>query len=173
MNEQRGESKMNEFNTLENIAELFKKVNCIGEENCFFYSTRNMQTKGVVLGGLAGALKEGMEAKANNRAWDGYLINQTEKGIGLIPLKNTKVLSLSSIKPENMIVQLDEFIFVEKDNISNIKIKKFNLFSPIAKTVYIKLKNDADFNLFVNNKEKQLPYHEENFSKFVSKNQHT
>lgn len=158
---------MNEFNTIEGIRELFEKVNCIGEDNCFFYSIRNMRSAKVgATGGLVGGMMAGMKAAENNRAWDGYLINQTEKGIGLIPLKSTKSLY---IKLENMVVQLDQFMFIENNNISSVKIKKLNLFSPVAKTVDIKLKNDADFKLIVRNKEKQLPYHEENFAKFISK----
>ena len=48
-----------------------------------------------------------------------------------------------------------------------VKIKKLGFISPVAKTVDIKIKNDENFNLVVRNKEKLIPYHEENFAKFI------
>lgn len=71
------------------------------------------------------------------------------------------------IKPENMIPQLDKFILIDNDNIESVKIKKLGFISPVAKTVDIKIKNDENFNLVVRNKEKLIPYHEENFAKFI------
>ncbi|MBO5138615.1 MAG: hypothetical protein J6B89_03135 [Bacilli bacterium] len=85
----------------------------------------------------------------------------------MIPLKNTK--SIFVVKPENMVVQIGEFIFISNDNISDVKIKRLGLISAVDKTVDIKLKDGADFNLIVRNKEKLISYHEENFLKFVNK----
>ena len=153
---------MEEFATLEKVKELFEKVDFIGEENCFIYALTNTQKPAP--SGLLGGMVAGMEAAQKNRGWSGYLINKTEKGIGLIPLKSK---STFVIKPENMIPQLDKFILIDNGNIESVKIKKLGFISPVAKTVDIKIKNDEDFNLVVRNKEKLIPYHEENFAKFI------
>lgn len=119
---------MEEFATLEKVKELFEKVDFIGEENCFIYALTNTQKPAP--SGLLGGMVAGMEAAQKNRGWSGYLINKTEKGIGLIPLKSK---STFVIKPENMIPQLDKFILIDNDNIESVKIKKLGFISPVAK----------------------------------------
>ena len=48
------------------------------------------------------------------------------------------------------------------------KIKRANLISLVSKEITIKLGNGRVINLMVNNKEKALPYHEMEFTKFVN-----
>ena len=155
---------MGNFCTIEGIRELFERVNFIGAENCFFYCITNKQSPAA---GMAGGALGGMVAAMTNKAWDAYLVNQTEKGIGLIPLKNTK--PLFSTKVENMVPQLDCFTFLDKYNIASVKIGRFGLISPVAKSLVIKLGDGSKYNLIVNNKEKLIPYHEANFAEFVKK----
>lgn len=150
---------MGEFKTLQDIEELFKRVDCIGDNNCFFYSLTNIQS--------ISKMMVGSDELPMSNMWDGFLINDTEKGIGLIPLENTK--SVFVIKPENMIVHLEDFIFINKNEIESIKIRRLNFISAVAKEVNITLKNGAKYNLMINNKEKSLEYHEMNFSKFINK----
>ena len=149
---------MSDFKTLEGITELFKEADFIGEENCFFYSLIHIKA--------SGGFVAGMEAAVANQGWSGYLINQTEKGIGMIPIKNTKVFTA---KPENMEVHTDQFKFISQENIKSVKIKRQNLISAVAKTVIITLNDTTKYELDVRNKEPKIPYHAENFKKFVAK----
>lgn len=183
---------MNQFYTVKDAEALFKKVDALGDENCFFLSSKKMNNiaiivtiigtflgsylfgifigilLGIVLGAIC-ALITNKLAKGENI--DGYLINQTEKGIGLIPLKYKDISSQISAftvgaLPEKMVAQLDEFFFIEKEKIESISIKTVNL---KMKNVTIKLVNNETISLTVNNKLKSIPYHEENFSQFVNK----
>lgn len=40
---------MEEFNTLEKVKELFNKVGCIGNENCYFIAYKDMQKSSIML----------------------------------------------------------------------------------------------------------------------------
>lgn len=124
-----------------------------------FYGLTNMQS--------VSSIRIGSNDLSMNNLWHGFLINDTEKGIGLIPLENTK--SILVFKPENMKVHLEDFIFIDKDEIESIKIKRLNFISAVTKEVNIKLKDGSRYSLMINNKEKSLEYHEINFSKFINK----
>ena len=153
---------MKEFDSLDKVIELFNRVGQNGINNIYIYSISNMQS---AQGGFVAGMERGMQEASENRAWEGYLICLDEKGLGLIPLKNTKPLFV--IKPENMLVNLESYSFFNYDEIDNIKIKRLNLISPVAKDVTIKLKNGIEYKLIVRNKEKKIPYHADNFSKFI------
>lgn len=155
---------MEEFNTIEKVIELFNKVGCFGYNNCYIYVTTNYQT---MKSGYNAGAEEGMKAARENRGWEGYLINTTETGLGIIPLKNSKPLLF--IKPENMSVHLEAYSFFNYNDIESIKVKKLNFFSTTAKDVRIRLKNGIEYKLIAKNKEKLIPYHADNFEKFVKK----
>lgn len=154
---------MEEFNTIDAIGGLFSRVNCVGQYNCFFAgyvdTTSSAGLFGGALGGLAGGIVAGM-----NKKCDGYLINQTERGIGLIPL-NSKGFSNNLAK---MKADINSFIFIDQGNIKSVTIKKANLISLVTKKVVINLADGSKYNLLVNNKEKNLPYHETNFNNFIN-----
>ena len=183
---------MNQFYTIKDTEALFKKVDALGEENCFFLSSKKMHNIaiivtiigaflgsylfGIIIGILLGIVLGVICTLITNKLekgekFDGYLINQTEKGIGLIPLKYKDFSSqISAITvgalPEKMVAQLDKFFFIEKEKIESISIRTVNL---KMKNVTIKLVNNENIGLTINNKFKSIPYHEENFSKFVNK----
>ncbi len=181
---------MNQFDTLENVKELFKKVDCIGEENCYFCSSKKMNNTiyviifiavffgtflfgilvGMILAVVIAFLIE-MFRKKDDKTPEGYLINQTEKGLGLIPLKygsssDRRNAMMVGAKAEKMIPQLDDFIFIKNENITDIKVVARNV---KEMGVDIKLNNDEDIRLTVRKKIKSIPYQAENFSRFVSK----
>lgn len=138
-----------EFVTIELVQELFRRVNCIGSDNCFFLAFTNNQSPKAAMSGMVG----GMIAASENRAWDAYLINATENGIGILPLGNKNPLFL---KLENLNPQLEHFMFFYNNDIEFVKIRRLNFISPVAKSLQIKLKNGIKYNLAVRNKEKTI-----------------
>lgn len=158
---------MEQFNTIENVKDMFQKVNGIGKTNCYFLGYVTTPTSAAVLGGAVGGIIAGMKANAENQC-QAYLINQTENGIGLIPLNSTSG-TLLSYKPDKLIATPERFTFINQNDIASVKIKRANLISLVSKNVIIELNNGRKYNLQVNNKEKNIPYHEANFAEFMNR----
>ena len=98
---------------------------------------------------------------------DGFLINATENGLGIIPMKGpTFVLK---VVPSKMEPEIDKFIFVKNEDIEDIEIKNFNIFNKKIQKVNITLKGQSTFYQLANITDKDIPYHEANFNKFMSK----
>lgn len=166
---------MEEFNSIESVTELFRRINCVGEENCFFisYVNNNMgdasMIGGILGGAIGGAIGAAIDSKNNATIFNckGFLVNQTEKGIALIALDYNGISWSNPIK--KMKAQVDSYMFIEQEDIEKVIIKNANLISAVTKNVTIILKNTTRINLMVNKKEKYIPYHEENFARFMSK----
>ena len=160
---------MEQFNTLEAVSNLFNSINCVGQDNCYFVSyvdinASNSVMLGGILGGAVGAFAAGMAAGAEQNA-NGYLINQTEKGIALIPLNTTGLTN----NLKKMVPNTNSFIFVAQSDIKRIKIRRANLISLVSKQITIELNDGKKFHLLVNLKEKLIPYQQENVAKFLEK----
>ncbi len=154
---------MEEFKSIEAVSELFAKVNCIGERNMFFISYNDITSGNpFLLGGAVGGALGAMKSLKENRGV-AYLVNQTEKGIGLIPLTKK---GEGSGSPKNLQVNPEAFTFIEQHDIKKIKIKRANLISAVTKKVVIEEIGGRKYKWLVNNKEKLLPYHESNFVEF-------
>ena len=151
------------FSTIQGVYELFRSVNCVGQNNCFFAAYINIST-GPLLGGAVGGMIAGMEA-AQKYQCDGYLINQTERGLALIPLNSSSSLNKSM---KNMQPNLQGTVFIDQSYIQSVTIKRANLISMVSKNVKIRLTTGFEYDLIINNKEKLLPYQESEFSRFVS-----
>ena len=160
---------MEEFNTIEKCLELFKSVNCIGEENCIFVTykdaTRSTGPTGM-LGGAVGAFAGGM-INGMEYPYDGLLINKTENGIGMFLLKQPGVVL--TYKLEKMEIQKDQFIFYKNEDIKNISVKKFALLNNKKKSIIITTNDNKKFILCADVNESRLPYHNDNFAKFIEK----
>lgn len=160
---------MEQFNTLEAVRKLFESINCVGQDNCYFVSyvdinASNSVFLGGLFGGAVGAFAAGMAAGMEQNA-NGYLINQMENGIALIPLNSTGIGN--NIK--KMIPNTNSHMFFGQEEIKKVKIKRAYFISAVTKSVRIELKDGKKFNLLVNVKEKYIPYHKENFAKFMQK----
>ncbi len=156
---------MNEFDTIEKCLELFKSVNCIGNNNCIFVTYKDTSKSvgpSAVLGGAAGSMVNGMEYP-----YDALLINQTENGIGMFILNQPGVPF--TYKLDKMILQKDKFIFYKNEDIKDIKVKKFALLNNKKKSIFIITNDNKKHVLYADVDEKRLPYHNENFAKFVQK----
>ena len=95
------------------------------------------------------------------------LINQTEDGIGYFHLVQPK-LSLK-ILLEKLVVDKNSFTFLKNEDIVSIKVKKFGPFDSKRKSIAIKTKDKKTHYLYAKIEDNTLPYHNENFAKFLEK----
>ena len=148
---------MEEFNTIEKVEELFKGINALGNDNIFFVACQDKQK----VNGMAA----GMEYP-----YDGLLINDNEKGITMFYLKAGALSGLFTLSnPSKMTLEKEEHIFIPKDNIKEIKIKKFALLNNKTKRIEINTVDGKSHKLYANIEEKDFPYQKENFEKFIEK----
>ena len=160
---------MEEYNTIEKCLELFKSVNCVGNENLIFFAykdTAKATSPAVMLGGAVGAFAGGVVNGAEH-PYDGLLINKTENGIGMFMLKQPGVPL--TYKLEKMELQKDKFIFYKEEDIKEIKVKKFALLNNKKKSIFITTSDKKKYVLCADVNEAKLPYHNDNFAKFIEK----
>ena len=150
------------------VYNLFQSVNCIGNTNYIFFALRDTSSDmsaymlGGAIGGAIGAFAAGVEQGMNN--YPGYLINQTESGIGLIPLvSNGKINALKNFQP-----YMHGFTFIGQNYIEKMTIKNYTFLTKKVKSVQIKVPNSKPLKLMVQKKQKNIPYHEENFLRFMN-----
>jgi len=150
------------------VYSLFQSVNCIGMNNCMFFAMRDTTTDmqaymlGGAIGGAIGALAAGVEQGINN--YPAFLINQTESGIGIIPLvSNGKLNALKNFQP-----YMQGFTFIGQNYIEKVTIKNYTIFTKKVKRVQIKVPNSKPLKLMVHIKQKHIPYQEENVLRFMS-----
>ena len=65
----------------------------------------------------------------------------------------------------------DQHIFIPVENIKEIKIKKFALLNSKTKRIEINTIDGKSHKLYANIEEKDFPYQNENFAKFIEKYQ--
>lgn len=171
---------MIDFRTLDGALELFKQTDDFGTMNNVFITLRDTNRDGMKYGiaggaaaGMAVALGTGIFViKGNsdvlfNDNFDALLINQTEKGLGIIPMHNKKALSLS-IKFENLEPALDEYVFIPFESISEIKVKDYSFLNKKTQKVKIKLNNKYTLHLLARKQEKEVPYQKENYARIMA-----
>ena len=66
-----------------------------------------------------------------------------------------------------MELQKDKFIFYKNEDIKEIKIKKFALLNNKKKSIFIKTSDKKKYVLCADINEPKLPYHNDNFCKFI------
>jgi len=154
---------MYEFNTLENVRELFSRVNCVGNENCYFVAYKDL-TKNTM--GMGNSFVNGM-INGMKYPYDALLINQNEYGLGIFYLKQEGIPFNYDLSKMNIVK--DSYFFVKYDEINRITVKNKNFINNKMKTVIIKLNNGDTHSLYANVNENLLPYHNENFSKFIER----
>ena len=151
---------MDEFNTIEKVRDLFASINGLGNNNLFFVAC---QDKAKVSGMVAG-----MEYP-----YDGLLINYTENGIAMFYLKGSALSGMITLAtPSKMTIEKDKYIFIPKENIKEIKIKNFALLNSKTKRIEINTMDGKSHKLYAKVVEKDFPYQQENFTKFMEINKH-
>ena len=150
------------------VYSLFQSVNCIGTTNSIFFAMRDTTTDmqaymlGGAIGGAIGALAAGVETGITN--YPAFLINQTESGIGIIPLvSNGKLNALKNFQP-----YMQGFTFIGQNYIEKVTIKNYTIFTKKIKRVQIKVPNSKPLKLMVYIKQKHIPYQSDNVFKFMS-----
>lgn len=166
---------MGDFKTLDGAAELFKQVDGLGNSNNIFITLKNTTREGMkygIAGGMAAGIGVGILATGNSETifgnnFDALLVNQTEKGLGLIPMHSKKIV-LTNVKVENLEPDLEEYAFIANDSIKEIKVKNFSFLNKKVQTIKIKVGDKNTLHLIARKQEKHLPYQEENFGKFMA-----
>lgn len=172
---------MEEFNTIEKVEGLFRNVGGLKNDNHFFLAyidTKKDAMKYGILGGAAGALGSAVvissAASATsgvvdgmNRKCDGYLINYTECGLGMIPLDANGVML--SWNPSKLKADSNAYYFIENSNIESIIVKNSSIFNSKVKSIKLTLIDNKSLNLVAKTQESSLPYHESNFAIFSEK----
>ena len=163
-----------DFKTNDGVVNIFRNLNCIGMDNCYFVTFKDTNSEAFKYGamgavggalGAAAAFSQGMVDGMQN--YDGLLINQTENGLGIIPLV-TKGVQLM-LNPDKMEANIDRFFFIPNQYITSITVKKFNIFNKKTQKVGISLTDGTEFKLLAHVSEKNIPYQELNFNKFMNK----
>lgn len=137
---------------------------------------------GIVGGAIANSVNASVESALNEfyskltdeqkvlfsrNVYCGYLVNIVDKGIGVIPLKNSGQL-IPKIK--DFITDIDNYVFIGNDEIEAIKIEKLPFyFSSKKLAIYFKNLGKTSTQWTLPMKNKIVTYQQENFNKLVDK----
>lgn len=155
--------------------DLFRTYNGLANNNCIFYAlyekpiTPAEIAASILLVGavnVAGGSIIGVNP-GGGKFYPGYLINQTEYGIGLIPLEPAGFTTQYPIN--KMKVVPNSYTFIEQKNIKKISVKRNPLcLNPSIRFVTIETFEGAIIKFRVCKKDKYLTYQEENFMNFMN-----
>lgn len=165
---------MGDFKTLDGAMELFDQVKGLGNSNNIFMTLKNTTRESMkygIAGGMAagigvGILVTGKAETIFGNNFDALLVNQTENGLGFIPMHSKKIV-LNTVKVQNLEPDLEEYAFIPNDAIKEIKVKNFSILNKKIQTVKIKVGDKNTLHLIARKQEKMLPYQEDNFAKFM------
>lgn len=151
----------------------------------------NSTVTGAKIGGVAGGIIGGAVANSINTAVEeavnefnnklndkqkiifsrnvycGFLINVVNNGIGVIPLKNSGQL-IPKIK--DFITDLDNYVFINNDEIEKMELQKLPLhFSSKKLAIYFKNLDNVSTPWTLPIKHKLVSYQQENYNKLANK----
>ena len=148
---------MDEFNTKEKVEKLFESIDALGKDNAFFVACKDKEKSNGMVSGM-------------EYPYDGLLINDSEKGIGMFYLKAGALSGLITLaKPSKMTLDKDNYVFIPADDITGITIKKFALLNSKTKRIEINTVDGKSHKLYANVDEKDFEYHNDGFAKFMEK----
>lgn len=140
------------YNNLENVENLFKRINRFGNEynycfGCFVPPSLLPMT----LGAIGGIIET---SKRKNIT--GYFVNKNKEGICLIPL----------IVDDNKIIQIDidGYIDIKSEKIKSVKIRSEDF---IYKRITITLNDETKYIMMSAKKIKGANYHKTNLNSFI------
>lgn len=155
--------------------DLFKDYNGLASNNCIFYAVyekpitpAEVAAAALLVGAVNVAGMSIIGVKPGSSGFfPGYLVNQTENGIGLIALEPASVTPQFSIN--KMRIVPSSYVFIDKKSIKNVSVKKNPLcLNPSIRFVTIETLEGAKINFRVNMKNKYLTYQESNFKSFMN-----
>lgn len=139
---------MDNLNTLEQLEEYFRKVNCYGRENCCFTCSSMQSSQFGIIGALISIKK--------NRKIMGYLLNKNENGICLIPVVMD---TLTKNK-----IDIDNYVLLKNEDIAKVIIKNEEIG---FKKIKIVLKDNTKYVMKTPKKIIKADYHQMNLNKFI------
>ncbi len=169
---------MMDFRNIEGAEELFRSVNGISDgSNNIFFAFKNTNREGMkagLAGGMIGAGLPGIiiskvavtDSVVLNGSFAALLINQTERGLGIIPM-DQKGLQLT-LNVNKLVPDTENYIFIENEAISEIKVKNFSFLNKKLQKVNISI-GKIKLYLLARVAEKDIPYQEKNFAVFMDK----
>ena len=162
---------MNGFRTLNEATDLFQSVNGLGGSNNIFvvYKDTTPQGKGAGMGGLVGGMTSAMKSnedsmKVFGTIYDGLLINQTENGLAIIPLEQPGAKMIYSFA--KMEAHPEKYVFIPYTAIGGITVKNFALLNKKTQAIKINV-NGTTIPVCAKVSDKDVPYQEANFAKFM------
>lgn len=163
-----------DFRTIEGATEIFRQLNCLGNDNCFFVTYKNTNRDGMKYGlmGATGAIggaavfASGMANAAAN--FEALLINQNELGLGIIPLSSARGVQMY-VNFSKMTPQYDKFFFVPNASIEEIVVKNYSFLNKKVQKVNIKIAGVPKIYQLAHIHEKDIPYQEANFTRFMNR----
>lgn len=165
-----------DFLTNDQAYSLFELVEGLGMQNNYFVAMRDTAKDGVAYGvaGGAGAIAGAIAANAMDKknalanvAFDGLLINDTEAGLGIIPLVNKGMVM--SFNPSKMTAKPNRYFFIPNEAIKEIIVKNYNILNPKVKRFEVKLADGTKISVLLRAKEKDVAYQSNAIEKLMAK----
>lgn len=144
------------YKKLENVENLFKRINRFGNEYNYCFGTfipPSLLSISLMSIGAVGGIIEATRKKKNI---NGYIVNKNERQICLIPL----------VIDDNKVMQIDidGFIDIKPEEIKSIKIKNEDF---AYKVITIILNDKTKYLMKTAKKIKGFDYHKDNLKKFI------
>jgi len=166
------------YTTIEGAWEIFRSLGCLYNENCIFIATKDVNkdvsAKSILFGGAVGSFANGMvrgmeqseklKEAASATIW---LINHTERGIGIVPLKPIGIQLIA--KFDKCEPQLDKFVFVPFESISSITVKDYALLNKKTQSIQLAFPDGTKLNWAARIVIPEIPYQQQNFTFFMNK----
>ena len=151
--------------TQEGVKEIFQSIGCTDDSSGAFIMLKDYDNYTcLAFGPLAVAT---MHYNSNLSAYEALLVNQTQKGLWVVPLAHTQKFSLT-FGVAKMKALTDKAVFIPNESIKSIKVRK-----PLLGRKYkidIKLVGGLPSIRQVSRaREKDIPYQEANLMAFINR----
>lgn len=144
------------YQQLENVENLFKRINRFGNEYNYCFGTfipLSLSSIALQSMGVVGGIIESTRQKSKVT---GYFVNKNEREICLIPV----IVDDYGV----MQIDIDEFIDIKLEDIKSIKIKNEDF---VYKVITIILNDKTKYIMKTAKKIKGADYHKDNLKKFI------
>lgn len=171
---------MEQFDSLEKIKNLFKQAS--GEENLnadYIVSVIDRNNNAAIVGGVlggavGGAIAGAIAATASfsngvlqgmDKPCDGFLIMQTDEGIGLIPLVRNGIAWVNAYA--KMQPYVNNYVFIRNEDIKEVRIRSANFGA--AKKITFVLNNKDKIQVLSFKRDRYLSFQKECIEKFCAR----
>lgn len=161
-----------DFQTYAQAYALFEMVKGLRDRNNIFVVMKDASRDGVglrgagIVGAMIGSAIEKKDA-FSNLAYDGLLINDTEAGIGVIPIVYKKMTL--TFDPTKMTAKPNRYFFIPKEEITQVKLKNVLFMNSKRKRFVLKFRNNKKVSLLLSTKDKAISYQEQEVERLIAK----